>query len=151
MFALMAYRDLRTPLALTLTAALAACAPAFAADEQEKADEPTAREQGGRQCFFARQVTGFRTVKDDEGRRSDRKVLIDVRASDTFELTFAQRCPDVRWARSVGFSQTGPGRICDGLEVDLVVPDVTGPQRCVVDSIRKLAPGEPGARAGAKE
>lgn len=149
----MAHPDLRTSLALALTAALAACAPAFAADQQEKvaeADEPTAREQGGRQCFFARSVTGFRTVKDEEGRRSDRTVLIDVRASDTFEVKFAHRCPDIRWARAVGFSQTGPGRICDGLDVDLIVPDVTGPQRCVVESIRKLAPGEPGTRAGSK-
>ena len=152
----MAISDFKTPLALALTATLAACAPAFAAGEQEEpseaveADEPTAREQGGRQCFFARNVTGFRVAKDEDGNRSDRTVWIDVRANDTFELTFAHRCPEVRWARAIGFSRAGPGRICDGLDVDLIVPDVIGPQRCVVRSIRKLAPGELGARAGAK-
>ena len=129
---------------------LGGCAAGLAYDDE--ADGPSAREIGGRECFRAEQVNGFRTVDDEDGRRSDMKVLIDVRASDTFELTFQHSCPEIRWARSVGFSQTGVGRVCDGLDVDLIVPDPNmGAYRCRVESVRKLAPDEEGARAGAKE
>lgn len=132
---------------LVLAAPLGGCAATLAEDEAE----PGAREIGGRQCFRAEQVNGFRTVDDEDGRRSDMRVLIDVRASDTFELTFLHSCPEIRWARSVAFSQTGVGRVCDGLDVDLIVPDPNmGSYRCRVESVRKLAPGEEGARAGAK-
>ncbi|MHA7819939.1 MAG: DUF6491 family protein [Erythrobacter sp.] len=139
-------------LAAPLAMPMGGGAEALASGGAEDADEPTAREQGGRQCFRAREVNGFRTVEDENGRRSEMKVLIDVRAADTFELTFQQRCPEIGWARSVGFSQTGVGRVCDGLDVDLIVPDPNlGDVRCPVVSVRKLAPGEEGARAGATE
>lgn len=152
-----AFKPLAAILLLGLTPALAACSVAVAQDaaapETEDAEEtPTAREEGGRQCFYIEQVSGFRTAKDEDGRRSDTRILVDVRASDTFELELMHRCPEVRWANDIGFRQTGSGRVCDGLDVDLIVPDSTlGPQRCPVVGVRKLAPGEPGARAGSRD
>ena len=145
-----ASRPLIASIALSCAApVIASCAPlaAQSASEEEAAEDTTAREEGGRQCFFARNVTGFRNVEGD-----DTKILVDVRASDTFEFELMNRCPELRFARSIAFDQTGIGRICDGLDVDLIVPDPNlGPQRCRVMMIRKLEPGEEGARAGAKE
>ena len=139
--------------ALTLVSVpvLISYAPAVAQDTeaaQDAADdEKTAREEGGRQCFYARQVTGFRNVDDD-----DDKILVDVRSSDTFEFQLMRRCPELRFARGISFKTRGSGRICDGLDVDLLVPDPNlGPQSCPVTMIRKLDPGEEGARAGAKD
>jgi len=107
----------------------------------------SAREQGGRECFFTRNVTGFRNVEDD-----DKAVLVDVRAGETFLFELQNRCPNLRFARGIGFDQVGTGRICDGLDVDLIVPDPNlGPQICRVTMIRKLSSGEPGARAGARD
>ncbi|EAQ27951.1 hypothetical protein NAP1_10168 [Erythrobacter sp. NAP1] len=145
----MAVTDPKLPLAIGLVSALAVGVPALA--QGDDADEPTARERGGRECFYQRQITGYRTAKDEGGKRSDTSILVDVRAGETFLVTFAQRCPDVRWAQTVRFTRTGVGRICDGLDIDVIVPDVTGPQRCTIQSIRRLTAGEPGARAGARE
>lgn len=141
---------------LLLAPALASCGVATAQDgaaqDGAESSEPSAREVGGRQCFFARQVTGFRNVDEADGRESDTRILVDVRAGDTFEFELQQRCPELRFARAIAFDQTGVGRICDGLDVDLIVPDPNlGPQRCQVTMVRKLDPGEPGTRAGAKD
>lgn len=139
--------------ALVLAPALASCAMAEAqtgaanSQPDPAAGEQSAREQGGRQCFFSRQVTGFRNIDEKDGSESDTRILVDVGGADTFEFQLQNRCPELRFARSIAFDQTGVGRICDGLDVDLIVPDTNlGPQRCRVTMVRKLAPGEPGAR-----
>lgn len=108
-------------------------------------------EESGRQCFFAEQVNGFRSIEDEKGRRSDKRVLIDVGASDTYEFELLGSCPGLRFARSIALVRQGPGRICDGLDVDLVVQDDVAPLRCPVKMVRKLSPGEPYARPGAKK
>lgn len=109
---------------------------------QETSDETT------RQCFFARQVNGFRNVEDEDGQRIDTRVLIDVGARDTYEFELLRRCPSLRFARSIALERTGPGRICDGLDVDLIVNDTLNPDRCRVTMVRKLDPEEADARAG---
>lgn len=110
-------------------------------------EEPTAREQGGRECFFPRQVNGFRNVEGD-----DERILVDLRAGETFEFQLQRRCPELRFARSITFDQRNVGRICDGLDVDLIVPDPNlGPQRCPVTMIGRLGPDDEGARAGSRE
>lgn len=112
-----------------------------------QSDEPTAREKGGRECFFPRQVNGFRNVEGDEDR-----ILVDVRAGETFEFELQRRCPELRFARSITFDQRNVGRICDGLDVDLLVPDPQlGTQRCPVTMIGRLGPDDAGARAGSRD
>lgn len=147
--------------ALALAPLLAACAVAEArtVDGREAApvtapeaapvslEEP---EQGARQCFFARQVTGFRNARDEEGERVDTHVLVDVGASDTYEFELLRRCPGLRFARDIRFVQTGPGRICDGLDVDIVVADGGVADRCHVTMVRKIERGEDGARLPAQ-
>lgn len=110
-------------------------------------DEPTARQQGGRECFYPRQVSGFRNIEGD-----DERILVDARAGETFEFKLQRRCPELRFARSISFDQRNVGRICDGLDVDLIVPDPNlGPQRCPVTMVRRLGPDDEGARAGSRE
>jgi len=132
------------PLLVSCASAGAQTAPATAQEESAL----SARQAAGRQCFFAAQVTGFRNIDDVGGQESDRRILIDVGARDTFEFQLQSRCPELRFARSIAFDQTGAGRICDGLDVDLIVPDDNlGPQRCRVTMIRRLNPDDPDARA----
>ncbi|QFT78799.1 DUF6491 family protein [Erythrobacter sp. THAF29] len=134
--------------------ALASCMtaqPDPASDAEAPQTALAKAEETGRQCFFAEQVNGFRSIEDEKGRRSDTHVLIDVGASDTYEFELLRSCPGLRFARSIALVRQGPGRICDGLDVDLVVQDDISPLRCPVRMVRKLAPGEPYARQGAKE
>lgn len=136
--------------ALSLGALLAACAVAEARTGAG-AGEPAQSAAEQRQCFFAREVNGFRSPDGEDGRRDEGRVLIDVGPSDTYEFELMRRCSGLRFARSIRLVRQGPGRICDGFDVDLVVGGDIGPTRCPVTMVRKLAPGEPGARAGARE
>lgn len=138
---------LRTLLAACCAALVAACAPV---GERGSGTIP-AGEEGGRECFYPRNVTGFRNAP--EGPDGSSRIYVDVRASDTFVFELFSPCRELTFARSIAFDTTsGVGRVCSGLEVDLLVPDPDlGTRRCQVRMIRKLAPGEKGARAGAKE
>ena len=100
-------------------ALLAALAPAFATAPDGEGGTDAAP-GGDRQCFFARQVTGFRNVEDEEGRRDDTRVLVDVGARDTYEFELMRRCPGLRFARSVALVRQGPGRFCDGLDAGMI-------------------------------
>ena len=120
-------------LSLGSTAALTSGAAAQAQSSGQETRQSDSKKES-RQCFFARQVNGFRNVKGDET-----KILVDVGASDTYEFELLTRCPNLRFAQGIGFDQTGSGRICDGLDVDLIVPDRNfGPQRCPVKMIRRV-------------
>lgn len=133
----------------------ALCGAAFAAGcapvEERGSDALAAGEEGGRECFYPRNVTGFRNAP--EGPDGSSRIYVDVRASDTFLFELFTPCRELTFARSIAFdTSTGVGRVCSGLEVALLVPDPNlGTQRCPVKMIRKLAPGEEGARAGATE
>ena len=126
---------------------VAACAPV----EERGSDALAAGEEGGRECFYPRNVTGFRNAP--EGPDGSSRIYVDVRASDTFLFELFSPCRELTFARSIAFdTSTGVGRVCSGLEVDLLVPDPNlGTQRCQVKMLRKLAPGEEGTGAGAKE
>ena len=130
---------LAAPLA-AITALLASCAPYE--DEQYRTAASDADE---RQCFFVRSVNGFREAPDAEDG-SDR-IYVDVGASDTYLFETFGSCPELDWSWDVGFDTDGRTSICNGLDVDLSVPDSTlGPRRCPVRMVRKLGPEEDGAQ-----
>ena len=118
-------------------AAIAACAPL----EERGSSAIAADAEGERDCFFPRNVTGFRNAP--EGPDGASRIYVDVRASDTFLFELFSRCGELAFARSIAFdTRAGVGRVCRGLEVDLIVRDPNlGPQRCQVKMIRRLAPG----------
>ncbi|NBC89189.1 MAG: hypothetical protein GVX90_06840 [Alphaproteobacteria bacterium] len=137
----------RTLPAACCAALVAACAPL----EERGSSAIPAGEEGGRECFYPRTVNAFRNAP--EGPDGASRIYVDVRAGDTFLFELFSPCRELTFARSIAFDTgTGVGRVCSGLEVDLLVPDPDlGTRRCQVAMIRKLAPGEEGARAGAKE
>jgi hypothetical protein len=93
----------------------------------------------GRQCFFLSQVNGYHHVKGSRDR-----IRVSTGPSDTYEFQVFGLCPYLDDAETMGFDQRGGGTICSGLDVDLIVPTPTGPQRCPVRMIRKLGPDEKG-------
>jgi len=137
--------------AFSITAMASALALAGCAEVRAAGGDREAAEAPERQCFFARQVTGFRSPEDAEGRRDETRVLIEVGARDTYEFELLRRCPGLRHARRIELVRQGPGRICDGLDVDLVVPEDISPLRCPVTMVRKLPAEDPQARAGARD
>ena len=93
-----------------------------------------------RSCFFLSQVNGFNDAPD-VNTGSDR-IIVNVGVRDKYLFETFGSCPDLNWTQSIGFDQRGPGRICQGLDVDLIVPTSIGPQRCPVRMIRKLSEAE---------
>mgnify|MGYP001815223020 CR=1 FL=1 len=138
---------LSTLAALAMTPVLASCSAA----EAQTGERAAPAEEQTRQCFFPRQVNGFRSVEDENGRRVEDRVLIDVGAADTYEFQLMRRCPGLRFARNIALETAGQGRVCTGLDVDLIINDTLGPERCRVVGLRKLPADDPNARAGARD
>lgn len=108
----------------------AANASAVAAPDADPASKPA------RSCFFANQVNGWRT-------EADNVVYLDVGVRDVYRAELFSHCPDLDTAVSIGVRTRGGGiSICDGLDIDLVVPSTIGPQICHLTKLRKLSPEE---------
>ena len=120
--------------ALVMPLALAGCATA-----ERDAPADTADSQA-RSCFFLSQVNGFNDAPDNENG-SDR-IIVNVSVNDKYLFETFGSCPDLNWSQTIGFDQRGPGQICRGMDVDLIVPTSIGPQRCPVRMIRKLNEAE---------
>ena len=122
-------RVLIAPLAALASLALAGCA----AGARLNADAGPAT--GGRQCFWANNVTGFRAV-------DDRTVNLRVGVREVYRLDLIGPCPDVDWASQIAIQSRGGSSICTGLDAVLIAPTSIGPQRCQVRTVRRLTPEE---------
>lgn len=106
------------------------------------ADEPmqsASAQDSRRDCFYLSQVTGFNSAGRDQ-------IYVSTGPNDVYLFKTMGHCPDLNFSQNIGFDQAGPGQICSGLDVDLIVPSTIGPQRCPVSMIRKLTPEERAAR-----
>ncbi|HKX77727.1 MAG TPA: DUF6491 family protein [Novosphingobium sp.] len=112
-----------------VAATIAACAP--------QAGEPSrsamAASETGTDCFFASQISGYTVAGRD-------RIRVSTGPRDTYEFETLGSCPELDRGNAIGFDKSGPGTICRGLDVTLVVPTSIGPQRCPVRMIRKLEP-----------
>jgi len=111
--------------AVLATALLVGCAAPEAAPPVAGAVED------GRDCFFLSQVSGF----TDAGRDT---INVNVGPRRTYEFKTLGSCPQLDTSLAIAFDQKGPGTICRGMDVDLIVPTSIGPQRCAVSMIRRL-------------
>jgi len=111
-------------------ATLAACA-------QQAASAPASAASSGRECFNARNISSF-TAQGES--------TIDIQAGVRryYRLQIAGVCTNVNWARKLAVvTRSGSSWICQGFDADLVIDDPgTGPQRCLVSSVRRLSDAE---------
>jgi hypothetical protein len=121
----------KSALAIVATAGLLAgsAAPVLA----KSPEEPQAHAK--RQCFWTRQVNNFAS-------NDDRIVNIRVGVKDVYQLQMFGRCNDVDWSNSIAIRSRGSSYICTGLDAEIIAPSPIGPQRCAVQSIRKLTEAE---------
>jgi hypothetical protein len=91
---------------------------------------------GQRQCFLAYQVNGFHPIDYDT-------VQVTVGPRTIYELELFGTCRDINWSERIALRSTsGSSWICQGLDAELLVPSAIGPQRCLVNTIRRLSPEE---------
>lgn len=123
-------RSVSTSLVITVSGA--AIAVALVGEAAPGAAAQPAR----RDCFHARSVNGFNPVARDQ-------VDVRVGANRRYRLELAGYCPDVDWSWRIALrTRGGSSWICHGLDAELIVPSPTGPQRCLVSSVRRLTPEE---------
>ena len=67
-----------------------------------------------------------------------------VGAGRTYRLELFAPCQDVNWSQRIAIRSRGSSWICTGnsLQAELIVPDAIGPDRCLVNSIRRLTEEE---------
>jgi hypothetical protein len=111
------------------SAVLSGCAPQPAAVPQSAAS--------GRECFYAGNVSSFHPISDE---------VVDVQAGARryYRLQLFGTCPGVNWRTSVAIrTRGGSSWICQGMDAELIVPEPgLGPQRCLVQSVRRLSDAE---------
>ena len=102
---------------------------------QDATPEGVAAAGGGadRDCFYLSQVNGFSPAGKD-------KIHVNVGPGRDYEFRTFGSCPEIDYSEMIAFDKKGPGTICRGMDVDLIVPTSIGPQRCPVSMIRRLPP-----------
>lgn len=115
----------RIAMIVLATGLAASCAPY--ADEPASGQSATAKQD----CFFASQIDGYTHAGKD-------KIRVSIGPRDTYEFQTLGTCLELEDAEVMGFDPAGPGTICRGIDIDLIVPTTIGPRRCAVSMIRKL-------------
>ena len=92
-------------------------------------------EPAKRQCFWTRDVNNFAS-------RNNQVVNIRVGVNDVYQLQMMGPCQDVDWNQRIAIRSRGGDYICTGLDAEIISHSPIGPQRCPVQSIRKLTPAE---------
>lgn len=121
---------------MRLAPALFAAALAVAGCSTESTTTTAAAKSGGRQCVFIRDVQNFETVDDQ---------TINIRAGvrDIYQLKLFAPCQQARFAQGMAVRGTGgTDQICNPLDAELVFRSPIGPERCLLNDIRKLTPAE---------
>lgn len=99
----------------------------------DQARSATAQDE---ECFYMSQVSGFNDAPD--GATGSDRIYVHAGPDDTYLFETFGSCPDLNFSETIAFDQNGPGRICRGIDVDLLVPTAIGLQRCPVAMISKV-------------
>jgi len=112
------------------TLAIAGCATGMDADADR--DETAAANQA-RDCFFVRNITGFRGLDDDS-------VIIEVGVNDYYQLDAFGTCNQLDWAHRMAVISDVGGTMCAGE----ISPGriVTEEENCRIDEITRVYPDE---------
>jgi len=114
---------------VALTGLVASCA------SYEKSPETAEAETAKRDCFFASQINGYTHAGKN-------KIRVSTGPNRVYEFETLGICPELQDAETMGFDPVGPGTICQGMDIDLIVPTSIGPRRCAVSMIRRVEPKE---------
>jgi len=113
----------------TIFALSASCAP------QAEGPSTSGSAVSSRDCFFLSQISGYTHAGRD-------KIRVSIGPGRTYEFETLGTCHELEDAEVMGFDPAGPGTICRGIDVDLIVPTTIGPRRCAVKMISRVEQDE---------
>jgi hypothetical protein len=91
---------------------------------------------GGRTCFWASQVSGYRMGPNGT-------VIVHTNPRDYYELTTQPHCASrLDFENRMALRSRGGNFICSGIDAEIYVPNAGMSMYCPVYSVRKLSPVE---------
>ena len=120
----------------TAVAAAAALATACNTAAPAPAGTAAASAQGGRQCFYAPNVSGYRRGPGDT-------VIINTNSRDYYQFRTQPYCADrIDWENRIALRSRTGSFICAGYDAEIYVPEALGAAYCPLYDMRKLSPAE---------
>jgi hypothetical protein len=120
------------PLSIATGAALLAACNAYG----QPPPGVTAAGYGGRQCFYAGNITGYRKGPGDT-------VIINTNSRDYYQFRTQPYCADrIDWENRIALRSRSGSFICAGYDAEVYVPDALSSTYCPLYDMRKLSPAE---------
>jgi hypothetical protein len=102
----------------------------------EPAPGATASAYGGRQCFYAANIIGYRRGPGDT-------VIINTNSRDYYEFRTQPYCASrIDWQNRIALRSRTGSFICNGYDAEIYVPEALGATYCPLYDMRKLSPAE---------
>ena len=91
---------------------------------------------GGRQCFYAPNVTGYRRGPGDT-------VIINTNSRDYYQFDTQPYCADrIDWENRIALRSHTGSFICNGYDAEIYVPEAVGSAYCPLYHMHKLTPDQ---------
>jgi hypothetical protein len=91
---------------------------------------------GSRQCFYAANVSGYRSGPDNT-------VIVNTNSRDYYVFRTQPYCADrIDWENRIALRSRSGSFICSGYDAEIYVPEALGAAYCPLYDMRKLTPGE---------
>jgi len=120
------------PATIALTGILAACT-SYGPPPPGNAQ---AAGYGGRQCFYAPNVTGYRRGPGDT-------VIVNTNSRDYYQFDTQPYCADrIDWENRIALRSRTGSFICNGYDAEIYVPEAVGAAYCPLYRMHKLTPAE---------
>jgi hypothetical protein len=121
------------PLYLVAAISLAGC---NADREPRTAGAAATAADGGRQCFYAPNVTGYRSGPNDT-------VIVNTNSRDYYEFRTQPYCAArIDWENRIALRSRTGSFICRGFDAEIYVPEALSAAYCPLTHMRKLSPAE---------
>ena len=117
---------------------LAAAATALLTACSNYAQAPAAQSAAiaGRQCFYAANVTGYRSGPNNT-------VIVNTNSRDYYEFRTQPYCADrIDWENRIALRSRSGSFICSGYDAEIYVPEALTAAYCPLFDMRKLTPAE---------
>lgn len=121
---------------LALTSLVAAASLMTACSNYAQAPAGSSAAIAGRQCFYAANVTGYRSGPNNT-------VIVNTNSRDYYEFRTQPYCADrIDWENRIALRSRSGAFICSGYDAEIYVPEAIGAAYCPLYDMRKLTPAE---------
>ena len=91
---------------------------------------------GPRQCFYAANVTGYRSGPNNT-------VIVNTNSRDYYEFRTQPYCANrIDWENRIALRSRSGSFICAGYDAEIYVPEALSAAYCPLYDMRKLSPAE---------